>query len=87
MPKGALLSDLSINYDQNGANNAHVTIDMNGEVFKEDPNEEIKVVNQIFSDFKNDKDLAQFIKNVVLGPLNREGINGRQVTVFNIHCS
>jgi len=87
LPQGSMLSDLHMNYEQGDANNIHMTIDMTGNVFKDDPNEEIAVVNQIFSDFKNDKELAMFIKSVDLVSLNRQVNNGRQVTVFNIQCS
>ena len=87
LPQGTLLDTFSISYDQGDATNAHVTIDMKGNVFKEDPNEEIAVVNQIFSDIKNDKELARFVKSVSLLSLNREESNGRQATAFNIHCS
>ena len=79
--------NLNVSYDQGDSNDAHVTIDMKGDVFKEDPNEQIAVVNQVFSDFKNDKELSRFIKNVNLVSLNREEFNGQQVTGFNIHCS
>ncbi len=87
LPRGALLKELNVSYDQGGSNDAHVTINMSGDVFGEDPNEEIAVVNRIFSDFKNDKELSRFIKTVNLVSLNREDFNGRQATGFNIHCS
>jgi Tfp pilus assembly PilM family ATPase len=87
LPQGALLTELNVNYDQGDSNDAHVTIDMRGDVFREDPNEQIAVVNQIFSDFKNDEELSRFIKNVNLVSLNRENFNGRKVVQFNIHCS
>jgi len=87
LPQGALLKELSVSYDQSGSNDARVTIDMKGDVFREDPNEQIAVVNQIFLDFKNDKELSRFVKRVNLVSLNREDFNSRQVTGFNIHCS
>ena len=87
LPQGFSLSDLRINYNPNDFNDGHVTIDMNGTVYKEDPDEQIVAVDRIFSDFKNDKELSRFIRSVSLGPLNREDHNGRQVMGFNIHCS
>lgn len=87
LPQGALLKALSVSYDQGDSSDAHVTINMSGDVFGDDPNEQIAVVNQIFSDFKNDKELSRFIKTVNLVSLNREDFNGKQVTGFNIHCS
>jgi Tfp pilus assembly PilM family ATPase len=86
LPQGALLKELEVSYDQSDPNNAYVAIDMHGYVFREDPNEQIAVVNQIFLDFKNDKKLSRFIKSVDLLSLNRESLNGRQVTSFKIHC-
>lgn len=86
LPQGAMLKNLNISYNKADPNDAHVTIEMDGDVFKEDSNEEIKVVNQIFSDFKNDKELARFIKDVTV-TLNLEELNGRQDTGFTIHCT
>lgn len=86
LPQGAWLKELSVSYNQSDFNDAHVTINMQGDVLGGDPNEQIAVVNQIFSDFKNDKDLPRFIKGVNLVSLNREDLDGRQVTGFNIRC-
>jgi len=87
LPQGALLKQLSVSYDHSNPDDAHVTIDMKGDVLGGDPNEQIAVVDQIFLDFKNDKELSRFIKSVNPGSLNREDFNGRQATGFAIHCS
>ncbi len=87
LSQGAPLQELSVRADQSGSKDGHVTVDMKGDVFGEDSNEQIAVVNQIFSDFKNDKELSLFIKKVNLVSLNREDLNGRKVMGFNIHCS
>jgi len=86
LPTGAKLKELDIKYNETDPNDTHMTIDMAGDVYKEDSGEEIKVVNQIFSDFKNDKDISPFIKDVSVS-LNLEESEGRQVTGFKIHCS
>ena len=86
LPQGARLKDLNIKYIESDTNDMHVSIDMSGDVFNEDSSEEIKVVNQIFSDIKNDKDLSQIMKDVSIS-LNLEQSEGRQVTGFKIHCS
>jgi len=86
LPEGALLNDLSISYVQGGTG-SNVTIDMKGDVFKDDPDEQIAVVNKVYSDLKQDKELSKYVTSVNLGPLNREEFKGRQVTGFNIHCS
>jgi len=86
LPQGAMLKDLSMNYNATDPNDTHVVIDMSGDVFKDDSSEEIKVVNQIFSDIKSDKDLSKYIKDVTVS-LNLEESQGRQVTGFKIHCS
>ncbi len=88
LPQGALLQVLNVSYAPGDSNDAHVAIDMKGDVvLGEDPNEQIAMVDQIFSDFKNDKELSRFIKKINLVSLNREDLNGRQVTGFNINCS
>jgi hypothetical protein len=87
LPKGALLSQLDVKYSQDDFNATRVTIDMKGNVFTGDPNQQIAVVNKIFSDIKTDKELARFIKTVNLVSLNIAGVNGQQSTGFNIHCS
>jgi len=87
LPKGALLKELSVGYNQGDPNNAHVTIDMKGDVSGGDPNDQIAVVDRIFSDFKNDKELSRVINRVNLVSLSREDLNGKQVTKFSILCS
>ena len=87
LPQGSLLGQLDITYDGDDVNNTRVSINMRGYVFKGDSNEEIAVVNQIFSDIKNDKELAKYIKSVNLVSLNRNNIDDKQATEFNIHCS
>ena len=62
LPQGALLNDLNIKYDQSDSNNAHVTIDMKGDVLKKTLMKQIAVVNQVFSDFKNDKEFPRLFK-------------------------
>ena len=93
LPLGAVLSQLNVTYDQTqppdpyNPNSPHVTISMAGDVFKDDPNEEVKVVNQIYSDIKSDKELnPRFFKNVTIS-LNLEESNNQQVTGFKINCS
>ena len=83
LPKGALLTNLTVDYDQTD----HMIIDMTGNVYTDDPNEQIALVEQVFSDFKSDKDLAQFVTKVNLVSLNRQEVINHQVTVFTIHCS
>jgi Tfp pilus assembly PilM family ATPase len=89
LPQGALLSDLTISYgtDDPNSNKASVVIEMRGNVYKEDPNEEIAEVEKIYSDFKEDKELAQFVTKVNLVSLNRQMIGARQLTQFIINCS
>ena len=45
LPEGALLNSLDIRYVSGDSNNAHVAVDMRGDVFKQDPDEEIEAVN------------------------------------------
>jgi hypothetical protein len=87
LPKGMLLDGFNITYQSGDTTDAHVSIDMRGEVFMNDPNEQIAVVDKLFSDLKQDKELAKYFSNVGLGPLNSENFRGQQVTGFNIHCS
>jgi Tfp pilus assembly PilM family ATPase len=86
LPQGVLLKESNIMYDQGGANNARMTINITGYVLKEDSHEQIAIVNQIFSDFKNDKELSRFIKSVSLVSLVSENIDGKPATKFNIRC-
>jgi len=87
LPQGVLLNDLNIKYEQSDSVNAHVTIDMTGDVFRDDPDEQIAVVNKVFSSFRYDKDLSRFITSVNLDSLKREEFKGQQVTGFTIRCS
>ena len=87
LPQGVLLQTLNVYYNPSDSNEAHVTIEMRGNVVGEYPNGQIEVVNQVFSGFKNDKELSSFIKNVSLVSLNREDRNGKPITGFTIHCS
>jgi Tfp pilus assembly PilM family ATPase len=85
IPKGTLISDLSMSY--NSDDSGHVSINLKGEVLLEDPNAQIAVVNQVYTDLKDDKDLANYFTSVNLVSFNPETYNGQQVTGFNIHCS
>jgi len=87
LPQGSMLSNLRIAYDKGDASDQHVSIDMTGNVYNPDPNEQIAAANQIYSDFKHDKDLLRFVKIVSLVSLTRQLYDGKQVTVFTIHCS
>ena len=87
LPLGVMLNGFSIKYDQGDSVNAHVTIDIKGDVYNEDPNVQISIVNQVYSDLKNDKELSRFVSIVNLVSFNPEVVNDRHVTGFNIHCS
>ena len=87
LSKGALLTSFSISYDQGDTVGAHVTIDMHGDVINGDSNMQIAMVNQVYSDLKNDKTLSRFVSNVNLISFNPEQYNGQQATGFNIHCA
>ena len=87
LPVGALLTSLSISYDQGDPTITHMNIDLHGDVVVDDPNEQIAIVNQVYSDLKNDKALSKYVSTVNLVSFNPEQLNGRQVTGFNIHCS
>ena len=64
-----------------------VSIEMSGSAVKEDPNEQITIVDQVYSDLKKDKSLSPFIKSVNLVSLRQEENNGRKMTTFTIRCS
>jgi Tfp pilus assembly PilM family ATPase len=87
LPVGTMITELNISYNQNDVSDAHVAIDMKGHVVNDDPNKQIEIVNQVYSDLENDKDLAHFISSVVLVSFNPETYNNQQVTGFNFHCS
>ena len=87
LPQGVLLTSLSIIYNQGDTAGAHVTIDMKGDIATDDPSQQIAMVNQVYSDFKNDKDLSPYISSVTLVSFNPETYNGRQATGFSIHCT
>jgi Tfp pilus assembly PilM family ATPase len=87
LPQGVLLSEFNVTYNQGDAKLAHVTINMKGDVFREDFSGQVAVVNQIFSDLKQDKELFRFIEKLSLVSLNREEFNGKQATGFTIQGS
>jgi len=87
LPEGTLLSGLLISYNPGDANNGHVTIDINGLVVNKDPSEQEAVVDQMYADFKNDKELGRYINSVNLVSFTHEEYNGKQATGFNIHFS
>ena len=87
LPQGVLLANLNITYNQDSQEALSMTIDMKGEALQGDPNEQIAIVYRIFSDFKSDKELAGYVKQLNLVSINREEFNGRPSTGFVIHCS
>ncbi len=87
LPKGTLLTSLSISYSQGDSNNEHMNIDIQGMVVNGAFTEQIAVVNQVFADLKNDKELLRFINDVSLVSLNRAMYNDKEATGFVVHCS
>jgi len=87
LPQGALLNGFDVKYEQADNNNTPVSISMSGVVLLPDFNQQVAVVNQVFSDLKNDKDLSTYFKTVSLASLDRQSFKGKQVTGFNITCS
>ena len=87
MPQGAWLQDFKIEYAGKGVKNTHLSMDINGYLFKDNLNEQMADVNVLVSAFKNDKVLAKFISNVNLISLKKDKIDDHEVTSFVIHCS
>ena len=84
IPQGAKLKIVTIDYNQTDTNDntAHVTFDLQGNVVGDDSNAQIVVVNQVYSDIKNDIELSQFVKTVNLVSLN----SNDKSTDFVIHA-
>ena len=87
LPEGTWLKKMNIQYEGNDLKNTHLAMEVTGDVFKDDPNEQIAVVNGLVLDFRKDKILSSLISNVQLVSLRRENIDGRDVTLFTIRCS
>lgn len=85
LPRGAMLTGLKIEY-LGDPGSEHISIDIDGTVSVDDPNVQIAMINQIFLDFKNDKELAALVPNVKLISLKRTDINNKPITSFTIHC-
>ena len=64
LPQGASLSLLDIKYEENNANEVHVSIDMKGDVYKQDFNDQIAVVKPVVFGFQKRQRTYRFIKNV-----------------------
>ena len=86
LPKGVSLTEFQVDY-KGDISNMQVSIEMSGSAVKEDPNEQITIVDQVYSDLKKDKSLSPFIKSVNLVSLRQEENNGRKMTTFTIRCS
>jgi len=87
LPEGTWLKSMTVQYEGSDLKNTHVTMGLTGDVFKDNPNEQIAVVNSLVLGFRNDKTLSGLMSSVNLVSLKRENIDGRDVTLFTIHCS
>jgi hypothetical protein len=87
LPQGVWLRGFEIKYQGEGVKNTDVAIELNGYVFKDDPNEQIAVVNGLVLSFRDDPALSKLIHSINLGSLSRATVDGRNVTLFTIHCS
>jgi len=87
LPQGAWLKDLKMRYEGADIKNTHLTMEIEGYVFKDDPNEQIAVADGLILGLRNDKKLSGLISSVSLVSLRRDKLDGRDVTVFIIHCS
>jgi hypothetical protein len=85
IPLGSKLKSVAIDYNEVDANDkgAHVALDLEGNVVGGDSNAQLTVVNQIYTDFKNDKDLSQYVKSIDLISIN----SSEKSTDFTIHGS
>ena len=87
LPQGVWLQDLNIIYGGNSVASIHVTITMTGYVFKDDPNEQISLVNDLVLSFRSDPVLSKLVHSINLGSITRSRIDNRDVTTFVIHCT
>ena len=87
LPDGTWLTSIKIQYEGTDLKNTHVIMDMEGNVFKDTPDEQIAVANGLVFSFRKDKILGGLVSSVNLVSLRRGNVDGRDVTSFVIHCS
>ncbi len=93
LPKGAWLNDLSIEYFETPENTADgmrrvtkISIGIDGNVYLPNPDEQIRQINTMVAQMKNDKNFMKSFANVTLSNVKKESVNNYPVTHFRITC-
>lgn len=84
MPKGAWLSNLSIEYFDGNINKVVIGID--GYVYLPNVDDQIRQVNTIIPKMKADKEFSELFENIVLTNAKKDTFNNYPVTFFHITC-
>lgn len=84
LPKGAWLSNLSIEYFDGNINKVVIGID--GYVYLPNVDDQIRQVNTIIPKMKADKEFSELFENIVLTNAKKDTFNNYPVTFFHITC-
>ena len=60
---------------------------MTGYVYHEKVNQQIDLVHNLIESFKNDKEFAQFFKDISLVSVTKTTLNDYTVTQFHVKCN
>ncbi len=94
LPKGAWLSDLKIEYYEIPESTdtglikrvTKISIGIDGYVYLPNPDEQIRQVNTMIAQMKNDKDFTNLFTNIALSNVKKDTVNNYPVTHFRINC-
>ncbi len=86
--EGAWLKDMSIKYTS-ASKDGYLTMvmEISGYVSLDDPNKEIRMVNDLTAKIKNHEVLGKYFKHVTINSVERQAYQDRTVTVFTMSCS
>ena len=89
LPQGVWLEGLALKSGQAKDKSGQVSwsLDLSGNAYTDDPNQEISLVYELVSRIKKDKNLAKYFKTVTLTRLQRQEINNKTIISFHLICA
>ena len=93
LPQGAWLKNLQLQYFTKSETDNQITrsiskisVTMEGYVYKENANEQFRLVNSLVAKFKDDKEFTKEFNDIDLATVRQDSLNNFTVTYFKITC-
>ena len=83
MPKGVWLDSFTFSP---GGKNLPMQLDLNGEVYLKDNDQEFESVNLFLANLKKDQVFSRYFKEILINSIDRRSVGNKTLAVFRISC-